>query len=83
MSEDGLTGLHDRRAFLLALRRQVGMANEKQSSVALAVVDIDGFATINGMHGFDVGLEAVLSRRDGSMGLSLDALDGIGEGGVV
>jgi diguanylate cyclase (GGDEF)-like protein len=55
MSEDALTGLHDRRSFLLALRRQIGLANEKRSNLALAVVDLDGFAAINGAHGFEFG----------------------------
>jgi diguanylate cyclase (GGDEF)-like protein len=55
MSEDTLTGLHDRRAFLLALRRQVTHANEMQSSLALAVVDIDSFAAINAVHGYECG----------------------------
>jgi diguanylate cyclase (GGDEF)-like protein len=55
MSDDALTGLHDRRAFGLALRRQVTQANEQQGSLALAVVDIDGFAAINAVHGYDFG----------------------------
>ena len=59
MSEDELTGLHDRRTFLLALRRQIGSANERQSSLALLVVDIDGFAAINGTHGYDFGDKAL------------------------
>ena len=59
MSEDELTGLHDRRTFLLALRRQVGYANDKQSSLALLVIDIDGFAAINGTHGYDFGDKAL------------------------
>lgn len=55
MSSDALTGLHDRRAFLLALRRQVTQANEQQTSLALAVVDIEGFAAINAVHGYEFG----------------------------
>ncbi|HEV2607084.1 MAG TPA: GGDEF domain-containing protein, partial [Xanthomonadaceae bacterium] len=55
MSEDLLTGLHDRRTFLAALRRQIGYSNDKQSSVALVVVDVDGFAAINCTHGYDFG----------------------------
>jgi len=55
MSEDQLTGLHDRRTFLAALRRQIGYANDKQSSVALMVADVDGFAAINCTHGYDYG----------------------------
>jgi diguanylate cyclase (GGDEF)-like protein len=59
MSEDELTGLHDRRTFLLALRRQIGLANEKQSSLALLIVDVDGFAAINGAHGYEFGDKAL------------------------
>lgn len=55
MSEDLLTGLHDRRTFLAALRRQIGYANDRQSSAALVVVDVDGFAAINCTHGYDFG----------------------------
>ena len=31
MSQDALTGLHDRKAFLLGLRRHIGQANERQA----------------------------------------------------
>jgi len=55
MGEDALTGLHDRRAFQLALRRQVGTANERQDSLALMVIDVNGFAAINGIHGYEFG----------------------------
>jgi diguanylate cyclase (GGDEF)-like protein len=55
MSQDALTGLHDRKAFLLALRRHIGQANERQDSLALAVVDIDGFAAINVVQGYEFG----------------------------
>jgi diguanylate cyclase (GGDEF)-like protein len=59
MAEDALTGLHDRKAFQLALRRQVGAANEKQESLALMVADVDGFAAINGIHGYEFGDRAL------------------------
>ncbi len=55
MIEDELTGLHDRHSFLLALRRLVGNANDRQSILALIIVDIDGFSAINGTHGYDFG----------------------------
>src|SRR5436190_14067089 len=57
--EDALTGLHDRKACLLALRRKVGEANEKQESLALMVVDVDGFAAVNGIHGYEFGDRAL------------------------
>ena len=55
MSQDALTGLHDRKAFVLALRRQITQANERQDSLALAIVDIDGFAGINVVQGYEFG----------------------------
>jgi diguanylate cyclase (GGDEF)-like protein len=59
MAEDALTGLHDRKAFLLGLRRQVGAANERQESLALLVVDVIGFAAVNGIHGYEFGDRAL------------------------
>ena len=54
-SQDVLTGLHNRRSFLALLRRQILQANDRQHTLALLVLDIDGFARINGAHGFDFG----------------------------
>ena len=56
---DELTGLHNRRSFLALLRRHIGYANDKQTNLALLVVDIDSFALINGAYGYDFG-DAVL-----------------------
>jgi diguanylate cyclase (GGDEF)-like protein len=55
MLDDVLTGLGSRRNFLTALARQVSHANDKRSALALLVIDIDGFAQINGAFGFEVG----------------------------
>lgn len=54
-TEDELTGLHNRRSFLSLLRRHIQYANDKQNNLALIVVDIDGFARINGAHGYEFG----------------------------
>jgi diguanylate cyclase (GGDEF)-like protein len=54
-SQDPQTGLHNRRSFLALLRRQIQQANDRQHKLALLVLDIDGFARINGAHGFDFG----------------------------
>jgi diguanylate cyclase (GGDEF)-like protein len=64
LADDELTGLRGRRAFMSLLGRQVVHASEKRAAMALLVVDIDGFAEINGIHGFAVGDEllAHLSR---------------------
>lgn len=57
--DDALTGLRSRRAFLPLLRRQALLANERRASLALVVVDIDGFSRINGTHGYDTGDEVL------------------------
>jgi diguanylate cyclase (GGDEF)-like protein len=56
---DELTGLHNRRSFLGLLRRHILLANDRQSTLALLVVDVNSFALINGAHGYDFG-DAVL-----------------------
>lgn len=53
--EDDLTGLHGRRSFLALLRRHIGFANDRQETLALVVVDIDGFSRINAAFGCAVG----------------------------
>ena len=57
--EDELTGLHNRRSFLALLRRHVGFANDRQTNLALIVVDIDGFSRLNAAHGYDFGDQAL------------------------
>ncbi len=81
MSQDPLTGLHDRRAFALALRRQLTQANEQQGSLALAVVDIDGFSTINGVHGYEFGDKVLkfLAQKLGEVARAQDYVARIGD----
>jgi diguanylate cyclase (GGDEF)-like protein len=81
MGEDALTGLHDRRAFQLALRRQLSLANEKQDSIALMIVDVDSFAAINGIHGYDFGDRALryLAEQIAQVGRKQDYLARIGD----
>ena len=72
--DDDLTGLHARRSFLALLRRHIGYANDRQETLALLVVDLDGFARINSALGYAVGdrvlqhvaaqLRAVTRTRD-------------------
>lgn len=47
--------MNHRRSFIGALGRQLGYANERQSSVGLIVADIDDFSRINGAHGYEFG----------------------------
>jgi diguanylate cyclase (GGDEF)-like protein len=53
--EDDLTGLHGRRSFLSLLRRHIGFANDRHETLALVVVDIDGFSRLNAALGYAVG----------------------------
>ena len=61
--DDALTGLHDRSNFLSLLRRQVAQANDRQDNLALLVLDIDGFARINGAHGYAFGDRLLAAHR--------------------
>jgi diguanylate cyclase (GGDEF)-like protein len=54
-TDDALTGLRDRHGFLLELRRQVEAAARDGAGVAVLVVDVNGFAAVNGAHGYDFG----------------------------
>lgn len=52
---DELTGIASRRSILLGLRRLLQQANERQSTLGVLVVDVDGFARINVTHGYSFG----------------------------
>jgi diguanylate cyclase (GGDEF)-like protein len=56
-STDLLTGLPNRQAFEAVLPREMARANRSGSSLCLAVVDVDGFKTINDTHGHQAGDE--------------------------
>jgi len=62
--EDDLTGLRNRRSFLSILRRCVVHAVDKHENMALLVVDIDGFAQINGAYGYEIGDEVLVHLKD-------------------
>jgi diguanylate cyclase (GGDEF)-like protein len=72
--QDELTGLRGRRDFMQLLARQVVAACERRASMALVVVDLDGFLQLNGVHGFQAGdtvlrhvaaqVQAVARRQD-------------------
>ena len=74
LGDDALTGLRSRSGFLPVLKRQAWIASDKRVALGLVVIDIDGFARINGAHGFDAGdvllkhlatqLEAVIRKQD-------------------
>jgi diguanylate cyclase (GGDEF)-like protein len=53
--EDDLTGLNNRGHFLSLLRRHITYANDRKNLLALIVIDVNGFAHINGAHGYEFG----------------------------
>ena len=52
---DELTGLYNRRAFVLAGEREVGRARRYQRPLALIFFDIDHFKDVNDSHGHLIG----------------------------
>ncbi len=58
---DVLTGLETRQPFLKAIDERLAEAAEKETSVSLALVDIDWFKKVNDEHGHAVG-DAVIKR---------------------
>lgn len=78
---DELTGLRNRRNFVGLLRRCVSASNEHRATMALLVVDIDGFARLNNAYGYDVGdqLLAHLAALLGEVARSHDYTARIGD----
>ena len=56
---DPLTGLPNRRSMFVHLSRELARAERLKSQVALIVMDIDGFKTINDSYGHHVGDRAL------------------------
>ena len=56
---DPLTGLPNRRSMFVHLSRELARAERLKSEVALIVMDIDGFKTINDTYGHNVGDHAL------------------------
>lgn len=52
---DPLTGLPNRRALLAELGRRLKRRQRDGSQVLLAFIDLDGFKSVNDMHGHDAG----------------------------
>ena len=55
MTQDDLTGLYDRNAFLKLLSGQVSDANIYKTKIGLLIVDIDRFYRINNIFGYEIG----------------------------
>jgi len=56
---DPLTGLPNRRSMFVHLSRELARAERLQSEVAIIVMDIDGFKSINDTYGHNVGDHAL------------------------
>ena len=56
---DDLTGLHNRRGFLLLAEQQMKMGRRNQSSFLLLFVDLDGLKSINDTYGHAEGNRAL------------------------
>jgi diguanylate cyclase (GGDEF)-like protein/putative nucleotidyltransferase with HDIG domain len=56
---DPLTGLPNRRSMFVHLSRELSRAERLKSEVAIIVMDIDGFKTINDTYGHNVGDHAL------------------------
>jgi diguanylate cyclase len=63
---DPLTGLPNRRAFRDCLVRTVAQARRSQTPLALLMLDVDGFKSLNDRHGHEVG-DAVLIALSGAL----------------
>ena len=58
---DELTGLVNRRGMLEALRRELSHASRRTDQLAVAVLDLDDFKTLNDTHGHLAG-DSLLSQ---------------------
>jgi diguanylate cyclase (GGDEF)-like protein len=57
---DELTGLHNRRSFLLLAQQQLKLAHRLNSSVCLLFIDLDGLKQVNDQHGHEMGDRLIL-----------------------
>lgn len=67
---DALTGLPNRRSFMIGLRQSMALAARQSSKMALLFIDLDGFKKVNDLHGHKVGdllLQQVAERLVASM----------------
>ena len=77
---DSLTGLHNRRHVEEYLARLVSLARRNVEPIAVLVIDIDWFKTVNDTHGHDAG-DAVLREVAGRLQDSVRLEDMIGRWG--
>lgn len=63
-TRDPLTGIHNRRGFVAAVAPLMQSAQRDQTPVALLLIDIDRFKTINDVHGHEVGDSVLCTLAD-------------------
>lgn len=73
-SEDGLTGLVNRRAFIEALQREVERSRRLGSAMSVVMIDLDHFKDVNDQHGHAMG-DAVLRGVGGTLRSGIRAVD--------
>ncbi|WP_299341241.1 sensor domain-containing diguanylate cyclase [uncultured Pseudoxanthomonas sp.] len=61
---DPLTGLPNRRAFTAALDAAMQKAGQSGEALAVAVLDVDHFKTVNDLHGHDEGDRVLVALAD-------------------
>jgi two-component system cell cycle response regulator len=74
---DSLTGLWNRRGILDFLRREVARASRENSSVAVAIIDVDHFKSVNDTYGHLAG-DAVLCEIARRLGSTMRAYNALG-----
>ena len=61
---DPLTGVNNRRGFMLAARTQLARVQQERRGAALLFVDLDGLKSINDTHGHGIGDQAIRRTAD-------------------
>jgi diguanylate cyclase (GGDEF)-like protein len=77
---DGLTGLYNRNAFLIAFESLLHFAQRNQMNMIIMFIDIDNFKSINDTYGHDAG-DAVLRKFSTFLKESLRDSDIVGRVG--
>lgn len=73
-SEDGLTGLMNRRALIEALQREVERCRRMGSALSVVMIDLDHFKDVNDRHGHAMG-DAVLRGVAATLRSGIRAVD--------
>jgi len=59
MRHDPLTGVYNRKGLTEAITREVSRARRKDSSLCIALIDVDDFKNVNDIYGHGIGDEAL------------------------